>query len=353
MASSMSPLLDKRYVVMSLVSQHPQVRRYAAQHVELDIPVRIAVFRAAGAGDPVDTAPFATFWKLAGSAARLRHPALARIRDCFQQGEYIAVVLDHVEGEPLRDRIARLQRLPLRETLAMGLQLCDLVTTIGDQAPMLLPLASISPRTLCVQPAGQVTLTDPGIGHWLEGPVPAEDAEALPYVAPEILARQPGTTGSDVYSIAAVMYHALAGEPPAPLGMGYTSLHALEPMIPSPLSDVIERALQPDPVLRYTTADAFGVALAEAMAWAMPGLVSRVLTTSNRLTSRAFAEMPVSDTRAQSRERGTSRALTAARILQWPHLLAVELSRGRVTEPLRKTGSRALAAISSALRLGA
>lgn len=353
---SVSPrLLDKRYRIMRTLYENSSERHFAAQHVELDIPVRIVTLAPpAGAASLRDPAS-ARLWTLAARATTLRHPSLVRVRDCFRHRQAFAAVFEWVEGETLASRISRLGGISLRETLTYGLQLCDLLTYVAGEAAALTPLLSIAPDSLVVQDDDRIILTDLGAGRWLPTRNAFPAPNRFPYVAPEVLVGAPADARADVYSVAAVLYAALAGEPPAPFGMGLLPLSALAPLAPAALCDTLERALQPDPALRYATPEHFGRALGRSVRATMPAVAALARRPRRRPTdltvARALAPAcpspspsPV-DAPAHSGDRAASR--------RWPHVWAQELSRVTAPRPLRRTGERALAAISSALRLGA
>lgn len=86
------------------------------------------------------------------------------------------------------------------------------------------------------------------------------------YAAPERILGQPPTPASDVFSIAAILYHALAGHPPfrgaspaaVMLAACSESPQEMPPQVPHALEKIVMRALAKDPAQRYATPAAFG-----------------------------------------------------------------------------------------------
>jgi CheY-like chemotaxis protein len=93
------------------------------------------------------------------------------------------------------------------------------------------------------------------------------------YAAPERILGKEATPASDVFSIGAILFHALAGSPPfrgdSPAAMMLAACtEAPAPLpahVPAKIAAVIQRSLQKDPALRFATPAALGEALAAAM----------------------------------------------------------------------------------------
>jgi CheY-like chemotaxis protein len=89
------------------------------------------------------------------------------------------------------------------------------------------------------------------------------------YAAPERILGKPATPASDVFSIAAILYHALAGRPPfrgttpaaVMLAACSESPQEMPPQVPHALEKILMRALAKDPTQRYASAADFGIAL--------------------------------------------------------------------------------------------
>jgi len=111
---------------------------------------------------------------------------------------------------------------------------------------------------------GRIVLMDFGAGR-------AQDADAAGvagtpmYLAPEVLAGEPPTTRSDLYSLGVLLFHLLTRTFPCTAGDmdGLRDAHAdgdrrwlrdLRPDVPSDLVQVIERALDADPARRFASA---------------------------------------------------------------------------------------------------
>src|SRR6185295_14569570 len=141
---------------------------------------------------------------------------------------------------------------------------------------------------------GRLVLTDFGAGCELVEEEVNEQVRELAgtpvCVAPEILAGQPATPRSDVYSLGVLLYHLVTGTYPV-LGRSLkevreahahgtrTPLGAAQSDLPSAFVQVVDRALSPNPDDRYGSPDAFGSALSSLVP---PGVDGRARAAIGR-----------------------------------------------------------------------
>ena len=345
-------LLDHRYQVSSLVFANDHERRYTGRHVELDVTVRITALRPTAAGDTVTAAGALRFWTLAQQAASLRHPALPRLRDGFRTGEDYILIEDAVDGQTLAERIERQGCLSLRETLALGLRLCDALVHAAHVCAGLLPFTTITPYTVVFLPSGHVVLTDLGSRRWLGLPRAAPEREAAPYFAPEVAGCMSLDARVDVFSVAAVMYHALTGRAPAAPNQEASPLYAAEPAIPPAVSQVFEHALAAEPAMRYDSAEHLGRAIAMAARVVLPDTTALTVPLARRhRRAKPFAAPAV---RGEKAGISTSRVVgaTPPALLSRPAQIASGLVHLPLPPAVRRALSRKGASTGSALHSG-
>jgi tRNA A-37 threonylcarbamoyl transferase component Bud32 len=119
------------------------------------------------------------------------------------------------------------------------------------------------------------------------------------FAAPETIAGSGASAAADVYSLGAVAFFALVGEPPfdalsragvlnAHLVQEAPRVEALRPSVPKEVADIVARALVKDPGGRYASAHAMAIALRHAL-WRMRGesLESEAAPDDVRLPPRA------------------------------------------------------------------
>jgi serine/threonine-protein kinase len=200
------------------------------------------------------------FVREARTVAQLKHPCIVPI---YRAGEVAGLsyyVMEFVEGETLRDRLARGPLAPdavvkLADDLLAGLEAAHAngivhrdvkpanVILVGQQA--VLVDFGVAKR---LEPSGdELTATDHVVG------TPA-------YMAPEQIAGEDVSPATDVYAAGMVLYEAVTGRP----WMRSNASQASWEGVPSWLSGALQRALTFAPSERWRDAAAFRRALAVA-----------------------------------------------------------------------------------------
>ncbi len=140
----------------------------------------------------------------------LEHPNLVRLHEAFSVGSYRCFSMDLVRGQTLSRWWGRVRKLPQRFDLLKGI-LDQLVGSIHYLHQHDVVHGDIKPANILVSRGGRLTLLDFGLASFLsdrslEGVIAFSKIAAgtVGTTAPEVLAGQTGTRGSDWYSFAAM-----------------------------------------------------------------------------------------------------------------------------------------------------
>src|SRR5262249_53992323 len=130
----------------------------------------------------------------------------------------------------------------------------------------------LKPGNVLIDAGGHPHVTDFGLAKSVEGDSRVTQSGAIvgtpSYMAPEQAAGRKGlTVGADVYSLGAILYECLTGQPPfraaTPLATllqvlekGPAPPHDLNPSVPRDLETVCLKCLQKEPEKRYSSAEA-------------------------------------------------------------------------------------------------
>jgi serine/threonine-protein kinase len=193
--------------------------------------------------------------------------------------------MPRVEGESLRDRLERGGELPLDEALRLAAEVCDALAYAHGRGVI---HRDIKPDNILLE-NGHALVADFGIAI----AVAAAGAERLTqtgiplgtplYVSPEQVSADPELDGrTDLYSLACVLYEAIAGRPPfsgstpeAILVQRFTQppprLSEVRGTAPPRLEAALARAMARDPADRFAGVEAFAQALAAAPGRAASG----------------------------------------------------------------------------------
>jgi len=256
-----------RYQLIRRIGKGGMGEVWVARHEGLRKEVALKLLKPKG---EVTERMVARFEREVRATAQLSHPNTIRVDDYGVSAEgvwYYAMEL--LEGKNLRELIEYERRLELDRAVHIINQVCK---SLGEAHHRGIIHRDIKPENIFITTMGELEdfakVLDFGIARIVgeEGPnITRENATpGTPhYMAPEVAQSQPADARSDVYSIGAVLFHAITGEPPF---TGSTKLsvllkHTKEP-VPSP-SSVLGRPL-PDDVeslilkcLRKNPADRF------------------------------------------------------------------------------------------------
>lgn len=229
----------------------------------------------------------------ARAAAALNHSNIVRVYDIGNDNETPFIVMERLPGDTLGDQIA-LGPLSEAQTCA-ALRDVLAALAVAHDAGML--HRDIKPGNLLIAPTGSVKVADFGIVktatsvHTTTGHI----VGTLAYMSPDRVSGKPASVDDDLYAVGVVGYEALTGQKPfsqediMPLAHAIVEgrpppLKDLRPDIDPVLADVIERAMSPDPLRRFGSADAMrraldgeSIALVSPVPAIAPGRSPRVL----------------------------------------------------------------------------
>lgn len=158
------------------------------------------------------------FGREARLLANLRHPALPKVLDHFDEGGGLFLVLEFIEGDDLGRLLDTGRAFAPAEVLGWAEQLLDALEYLHGLRPPVLH-RDIKPSNLKVPSPGHVVLLDFGLAKGSAGQMTVTGGASLLGYSPAYAAlEQMQGTGtderSDLYSLAATLYHLLTGVSP-------------------------------------------------------------------------------------------------------------------------------------------
>ena len=221
-----------------------------------------------------DVATFDRFRREMEIARRLDHPGIQHSLDPGGDRTRPYLVMEYIEGETLREHLARRGRLPIAEAVALVDQLADAMGYAHRQG---VTHRDLKPENVLVTADGRPVVTDFGIAlmsgarrltwRWLTSQLGTPD-----YMAPEQVQGERGDARTDVYALGVILFEMLAGRVPwegdNPLSImnqavtrPAPSLLDLDPSIPPPLDAIVRKCIRKDPAERYPDAAALAADL--------------------------------------------------------------------------------------------
>jgi hypothetical protein len=224
----------------------------ASDHSAFERPVVIKALLSPGAPAEAQEAR-ERFLAEARVLARLKYPTIPQIFAHFQEGPHACIVMEYVEGRDLLQGLTRAgddgaarpgQPYPLADVLRWGVDVCRMLEYLGRQQPPVVH-QDIKPANLVLDKHSQdLFLVDFGTvrSHRIGA---AQAAFGTPGYAPPEQYQGRGEPRSDVYALAATLYHLASDDDPGAQPFVFPRLGQL-----GALGQALRPALQRDPQLR-------------------------------------------------------------------------------------------------------
>jgi len=287
-------LLNGRYRLLRPLGTGGMASVYLAEDLRLGRRVAVKILHPQFAADPAFVARFDAE---ARTVAALSHPHIVQVYDVGHDGDRYYIVMEYVEGQTLKDAIAREGLFPVARALRVigaTLAALEFAHTHG------LVHRDVKSQNVLLTQGGDVKVTDFGIARAIGGAGgPTLTATnmvigTVQYFSPEQAQGRPATPQSDVYAASIVLYEMLTGKLPFeaenPLAVAMQQINQapalptrLNRAIPAPVEAIVLKAMAKNPAERYPSAAAMKAAVDGVLAGSIEG---------TRVTPRAAAAAP-------------------------------------------------------------
>ncbi|HEX6787849.1 MAG TPA: serine/threonine-protein kinase [Gaiellaceae bacterium] len=268
-------MIAERYEVEELVGTGGMSSVYRARDRLLERLVALKVLHP-HYGD--DEEYVERFRREARSVAQLSHPHIVTVIDRGEDDGQQFIVFEYVDGENLKQLIARNGPLPARRALELAIEIADALAFAHEHG---LIHRDVKPQNVLVSQDGDAKVTDFGIARSLDVEHGVTQTGTVlgtsNYLSPEQASGKPTTPATDVYSLGVVVYELLTGDVPFPgdnfVAVAMKHLNERPPDlleqrrdVPLRLAAAVDRALEKDPALRFPTMDQFAWELRQCLA---------------------------------------------------------------------------------------
>ena len=257
---------------------------YRARDPRLDREVALKLI-AARAGSPDTASAVVDEGRL---LAKLRHPNIVTVFGADIVDGVVGLWMELLRGRTLKEELASRGPLGAREAAVVGIDLAHALAAVHRAG---LVHRDIKAQNVMREEGGRIVLMDFGAGRDLQSREdrPLSVAGTPMYMAPELLAGQPATPSSDLYSLGVLLYHLVTGEFPVEAQtMGeLRAAHAagrrrhlrdVRPDLPSAFIQAVESATAALPSARVSSA----AALEHDLARVLQGLGGPAKTSDER-----------------------------------------------------------------------
>jgi serine/threonine-protein kinase len=263
--------LAGRYSVEGLAGEGGMATVFRATDLKHHRPVAIKVLKPELAA----TIGSERFLQEIELSARLQHPHIVPLYDSGDAGGILYYVMPFVEGESLRDRLAREKRVPFEEAVTLNR---EIASALGYAHAQGIVHRDIKPENIMLS-GGHAVVADFGIARALRVAAGGSQMTGLgfaigtpAYMSPEQATASEVDGRSDQYSLACVFYEMVSGQAPfsaptvqAVLTQSLTGprpkLSKITRTTPPEADAPVQRALAADPAGRFATVQEFASTL--------------------------------------------------------------------------------------------
>ena len=214
-------------------------------------------------------------------AARLQHPHILTVHDSGEDGGQLWFTMPFIKGETLADRIMREGPLPMADALRIAREAADALDYAHREGVI---HRDIKPENILLSD-GHALVADFGIARALRG-TDGGQAGSPAYLSPEQATGGVVDARADIYSLGAILYEMLLGEPPftgatpqAVIARAITESprppRNVRPSVSVAVEALTLRALARAPEQRFTTAGEMVQALEAAQSVVRSGPLHR------------------------------------------------------------------------------
>jgi serine/threonine protein kinase len=192
-------------------------------------------------------------------AAALNHPHVVSVFDLVEEDDCHWLVMEYVDGRTLAEVVR--EEGPLEPTRAAGI-LAQTADALVEAHSAGIVHRDVKPSNILVNAEDHAKLGDFGIARASTDPSLTQTGLVTgspAYLAPEVASGSAATTASDVWSLGATLYHALAGRPPYDVGENligalYKIVHDDPPRLPidHPMAGLLAVTMVKEPDQRWS-----------------------------------------------------------------------------------------------------
>jgi len=270
----------RSYQILSVLGAGGMGVVYQARDTRLKRLVAIKVLPADRVSDPERKRRFV---QEARAASALNHPNIITIYDIGNEGGVDFIVMEHVQGKTLDQRIPR-KGMRLNETLKLSIQMADALAKAHSAG---IVHRDLKPTNVMVTDNGLVKVLDFGLAKLTELEIEEGVTRTLEslteegmivgtvsYMSPEQAEGKKVDVRSDIFSFGAVLYEMVSGQKAFEGDTKMSTLAAIlnknpklvieiNPAVPRELDRIINHCLRKDPGRRFQHMDDVKVELEE------------------------------------------------------------------------------------------
>ena len=243
----MERLLKSKFKIGSKIGENPFSLTYQGTTLSGEQPIIIKIYKRG----TLNSILIKSMKQKVKALQELIHPGIARLLDGDYGWQGFYYVREYVEGTPL-SKLLQYKKPDINEAEKWMVLICEALRAAHQQG---IVHGALKPTNIFLDRGNQVKLTDFVIEGEIKESLPQKAQsllEAGPYLSPEELLGFSAGISSDIYNAGFVLKQMLNGSKTveAPLAK-LSPAPTLPPNLPHYLEEILLKALQVDPLLRF------------------------------------------------------------------------------------------------------
>lgn len=255
-------VLGNRYEIVQLLGEGGMGAVYSALDRELDRQVALKLIKPELASNPAILARFKQELLL---SRQVTHRNVVRIYDLGDADGVKFITMEFVNGRDLRAIMREKQKLSPEEAIEIMRQVCQALDAAHSVGVI---HRDLKPQNVMREEGGRIVVMDFGLARTMDGDSMTQTGAlvgTIEYMSPEQALGKELDQRSDIFTAGLILYELLTGKMPFNADSAVASLikriqeratpvSAHDETIPGALSNIVSKCLEPDPKLRYQSA---------------------------------------------------------------------------------------------------
>jgi len=256
----MEQILKSRYRIGDKISENPFSVTYKGFYIGTDKPVIIKIYKRG----TLNSSLIREMKQKVKDFSIINHHGIAKIIDGDYGWQGFYYVREFIAGQSLQEIMERGEKIGVEKALAIADQVLAALELVHSKK---IVHAALKPSNIFIDDQGIVKLTDFVIESEVKYSMPQKVVEIMQnakYASPEELEGSPASSASDIFSLGLILFEMAAGKPIfASAGLAENAkkvkaasivLPEASPALPRYLMEIISKAVQKDPILRFGSA---------------------------------------------------------------------------------------------------
>lgn len=255
-------VLDNRYRIEKIIGMGGMAVVFRAEDLLMRRTVAVKILKDDIARDEVSVKRFINESK---AVSMLSHPNIVTIYDVSVHSDAKYIVMEYIEGITLKNYMTKKGKLEIREIIMYTEQVLRALEHAHQKG---IVHRDIKPQNIMLLKNGIIKIMDFGIAKLPNAETVTVKDSAIGtvyYISPEQASGKPIDARSDIYSLGVMMYEMATGKLPftadSPVSVALKQINDTAkpvkeemPSLPLGLSQIIARAMDKDPDMRYQSA---------------------------------------------------------------------------------------------------